>query len=129
MKRTGPIKRKKPMSRGNTLRRTRGHAARRGAPMVAKALGKSAVSKKPLRDAEHLARVRLEPCLVCGASGVEAHHLRIGLRTMGVRKSDHTAVPLCPPHHRQLHSGREEKFWETVAVEPLKWCVQFRAAV
>ena len=72
---------------------------------------RSRVDKGPLRDPEHLARVRTLPCLVCGAGGVQAHHLRLGLRTMGVRKPDSACVPLCFYHHGRLHAIQEEAFW------------------
>jgi len=63
------------------------------------------------------ARVREQPCMVCGNDyGVEAHHLmrpwRDG-RGMGMRAGDDNAVPLCSDHHRALHArGDEIAFFE-----------------
>lgn len=98
---------------------------KRPAPLVPKALGKSAVRKGPVRDKTHLARVHGHPCLICSAREVHAHHVRIGLRTMGVRKGDDLAVPLCPTHHDELHRGKEEAFWAAYGVDPLAWCARF----
>lgn len=98
---------------------------KRPAPLVKKALGKSATRKGPVRSKSHLARVREQPCLVCGAKGVQAHHVRVGLRTMGVRKDDTRAAPLCSAHHDELHRGKEETFWARHGIRPLDWCAAF----
>ncbi len=52
------------------------------------------------------------PCLVCGGSPCQAHHLlRAGGKGMGIRASDDKAVPLCDQHHRELHHyGNEERY-------------------
>ncbi len=104
-------------------------SAGRKALREGKRLGKSAVSKGPARDPEHLARVRAEGCLVCKGIGMltwarkeasEAHHVRcIGPRTMGVRVSDYLTVPLCKHHHTRLHEGSEAKFWREYLYHPL----------
>lgn len=92
------------------------------APLVPKSLGRSAVDKGPVRSKSHLAIVREQACLVCG---VHAHHVRIGLRTMGVRQDDTRAVPLCPTHHDELHRGNEDAFWLRYGIAPLAWCERF----
>lgn len=67
---------------------------------------------KPVRDKDHLAFVRTLPCLICGAYGVDAHHVRaFQPRTMGKRVGDDKVVPLCRVHHDEAHAGREEEFW------------------
>jgi hypothetical protein len=66
---------------------------------------------KPIRSKKHLRWVAEYPCMLCGGPS-QAHHLRIGLRTMGVRVCDSKTVPLCFQHHAELHEGREEDFWE-----------------
>jgi hypothetical protein len=63
--------------------------------------------------------------LICGSHPCHAHHLRIGLRTMGVRVSDHLTVPLCSSHHDELHRGKEETFWAMKGVNPLRWIEEF----
>lgn len=46
----------------------------------------------------HLNRVASLPCILCGANGVQVHHILEG-RIKG-RKSGHwTAIPLCPSCH------------------------------
>ena len=93
--------------------------------MILKTCSRSRVKKGPLRSKAHLARVREHPCLACGVHGVQAHHLRIGLRTMGVRKADDRAVPLCPDHHAELHTMKEEFYWANLGVDPVAWCESF----
>jgi len=72
---------------------------------------------KRFTSPKHIARVREQPCMVCGNDyGVEAHHLmrpwRDG-RGMGMRAGDDNAVPLCSDHHRALHArGDEIAFFE-----------------
>lgn len=98
---------------------------KRPGTLVPKTLGRSAVDKGPIRSKRHLALVRGQPCLVCGILGVHAHHVRIGLRTMGVRQDDTRAVPLCPTHHDELHRGNEDAFWLRYGIAPLAWCERF----
>jgi ERF superfamily len=74
-----------------------------------------------LRDKAHLKFVASQPCLVCGRSPADAHHLRFTQpRAMGLKVSDEFTVPLCRVHHRDLHSvGDELAWWERRAIEPL----------
>jgi hypothetical protein len=49
----------------------------------------------------HLKFVASQPCLVCGRSPADAHHLRFAQpRAMGRKVSDEFTVPLCRTHHR-----------------------------
>jgi hypothetical protein len=74
-----------------------------------------------LRDKSHLKFVASQPCLVCGRSPADAHHLRFTQpRAMGLKVSDEFTVPLCRIHHRDLHSvGDEVAWWERRAIDPL----------
>jgi len=74
-----------------------------------------------LRDKAHLKFVASQPCLVCGRSPVDAHHLRFAQpRAMGRKVSDEFTVPLCRTHHRDNHSfGDEVAWWERRAIDPL----------
>jgi hypothetical protein len=74
-----------------------------------------------LRDKAHLKFVASQPCLVCGRSPVDAHHLRFAQpRAMGLKVSDEFTVPLCRIHHRDNHnSGDEVAWWERRAIDPL----------
>jgi hypothetical protein len=74
-----------------------------------------------LRDKAHLRFVASQPCLVCGRSPADAHHLRFAQpRAMGLKVSDEFTVPLCRVHHRDNHSsGNEVAWWERRAIDPL----------
>ena len=74
-----------------------------------------------LRDKVHLRFVASQPCLICGRSPADAHHLRFTQpRAMGLKVSDEFTVPLCRIHHRDNHgSGDEVAWWERRAIDPL----------
>ncbi len=73
------------------------------------------------RDKLHLKFVASQPCLVCGRSPADAHHLRFTQpRAMGRKVSDEFTVPLCRTHHRDIHSfGDEVAWWERRAIDPI----------
>ena len=67
--------------------------------------GKRYTNKRYL---EHLATL---PCLVCGVSDVQLHHLMRpwdGERGTGRRSGDQNAIPLCYSHHAKLHAAGDE---------------------
>ena len=73
------------------------------------------------RDKGHLKFVASQPCLVCGRSPADAHHLRFTQpRAMGRKVSDEFTVPLCRVHHRDNHNfGDEVTWWERRAIDPV----------
>jgi hypothetical protein len=73
------------------------------------------------RDRDHLKFVASQPCLVCGRSPADAHHLRFTQpRALGRKVSDEFTVPLCRTHHRDNHSsGDEIAWWERRAIDPI----------
>src|ERR1700704_4828139 len=73
------------------------------------------------RDKDHRAFVASKPCLVCGRSPTDAHHLRFAQpRALGRKVSDEFTVPLCRIHHRELHLRADERaWWQEHKVEPL----------
>jgi hypothetical protein len=76
------------------------------------------MQKNPRKRSEAaLARVRLEPCCICGDDvSVEAHHPRFGVG-MGTKADDDKAVALCGRHHRELHAmGNEREFWASYGI-------------
>jgi hypothetical protein len=63
-------------------------------------------------DKRHLEFVASRPCLVCGRSPSDAHHLRFAEpRALGRKVSDEFTVPLCRIHHRDLHRHSDEEAW------------------
>jgi ERF superfamily len=73
------------------------------------------------RDKSHLKFVASQPCLVCGRSPADAHHLRFTQpRAMGRKVSDEFTVPLCRTHHRDNHRfGDEQAWWGRQAIDPV----------
>jgi hypothetical protein len=72
------------------------------------------------RDRAHLQVVAAQPCLVCGRSPSDPHHLRFMPRALGRRVSDEFAVPLCRTHHRALHRrGDEAAWWTSMDIDPV----------
>ena len=76
---------------------------------------------KRVRNRDHLRYVASQPCLVCGRSPSQAHHLRFAQpRAMGRKVSDEFTVPLCATHHHELHMrGNELEWWKDKQIEPL----------
>ena len=74
------------------------------------------------RSKEHLRFVAQQPCLVCGRSPSQAHHVRFAQpRGLGLKVSDEFAVPLCAIHHMQNHAtGDERKWWQENKLDPLE---------
>jgi DNA recombination protein Rad52 len=72
--------------------------------------GLALAAPKRIRDEPHLKYIASLPCLVCGRTPSQAHHLRFAQpRAMGKKVSDEYVVPLCLTHHRALHDvGSEE---------------------
>jgi ERF superfamily len=74
-----------------------------------------------LRDKEHCKFVTTQPCVVCGRTPTEAHHIRFAQpRAFGRKVSDEYTIPVCRLHHRDLHSyGDEASWWAGVGIDPL----------
>jgi hypothetical protein len=74
-----------------------------------------------LRDRDHLRFVSAQPCLACGRSPSDAHHLKYAQgRALGRKVSDEFTVPLCRTHHRDLHRrGDERTWWQQLNIHPL----------
>src|SRR5262249_21929402 len=82
-----------------------------------RALGKTV----RVRDKEHRKFVSRQPCLVCGRTPSDPHHLTfMQSRALGHRVSDEFTVPVCRVHHRELHrQGNEAAWWDKVHIDPL----------
>jgi len=74
-----------------------------------------------LRDKEHRKFVSRQPCLVCGRTPSDPHHLRfVQPYALGRRVSDEFTVPLCRVHHRDLHrQGDEAAWWAKLSIDPV----------
>jgi ERF superfamily len=74
-----------------------------------------------LRDKEHCKFVATQPCVVCGRTPAEAHHIRFAQpRALNRKVSDEYTVPVCRVHHRELHRyGEEASWWAGVGIDPL----------
>ncbi len=75
-----------------------------------------------IRDKHHLRFVASQPCLLCGATPSDPHHVRFAQpRAMSRKVGDDFTVPLCRAHHRELHRcGNESAFWHDLGVDPLE---------
>ncbi len=74
---------------------------------------------------DHLAFIRLLPCLISGARPAEAAHIRMGSplwgkESAGIGKTadDRWAVPLSHQVHMQQHSMGEAMFWQRHGLDP-----------
>jgi hypothetical protein len=87
--------------------------------------------RKPLRerdrDRDHLRFVASQPCLVCGRTPSDAHHIKFAEpRAMGRKVSDKFTVPICRLHHRELHRrGNERAWWQKHGIDPLPVAASF----
>jgi hypothetical protein len=82
--------------------------------------GRVAAKTIRLRDKDHLKFVSRQPCLVCGRTPVDPHHLRfVQPRALGRKVSDEFVVPVCRLHHRELHRhGDEAAWWKKINIDP-----------
>ncbi len=73
------------------------------------------------RSREHLRFVARQPCLICGRSPSQAHHVRFAQpKGLGLKVSDEFTVPLCAIHHMENHAtGDERNWWATHKIDPL----------
>ena len=73
------------------------------------------------RSKEHLRFVAQQPCLVCGRTPSQAHHIRFAQpRGLGIKVSDEFTVPLCAIHHTMNHAaGDERRWWQDQKLDPL----------
>jgi hypothetical protein len=77
---------------------------------------------KRIRSKEHLRFVASRPCLICGRTPAQAHHVRFAQpRGLGLKVSDEFTVPLCAIHHSENHkTGDERAWWARRGIDPLK---------
>ena len=73
-----------------------------------------------VRDKDHLRFVSTQPCLICGRTPADPHHLRFAQsRALGRKVSDEWVVALCRGHHREVHRyGDERGWWGKAGIDP-----------
>jgi hypothetical protein len=72
-------------------------------------------------EKRHMSRVAELPCVICGVTPVELHHVREG-QGMSQRASHYLVVALCPEHHRGgtgLHGLGTRGFYTRYKLEEL----------
>jgi hypothetical protein len=76
---------------------------------------------KRVRSKEHLRFVARQPCVICGRTPAQAHHIRFAQpKGLALKISDEFAVPLCVIHHRENHAtGDERRWWQERKIDPL----------
>jgi hypothetical protein len=76
--------------------------------------------QRRIRDREHVRFVIKQPCLICGRTPSDSHHLRFAqYRALGRKVSDEFTVPLCRGHHREVHRcGDEPAWWRNADIDP-----------
>lgn len=89
--------------------------------------GRRSKQKRPRVHADdHLKWLRTLPCVVTGARGVEAAHIRFADARyrkpavgMAEKPDDRWALPLSPGEHRRQHSMNEQAYWQSVGIDPV----------
>jgi hypothetical protein len=115
-----------PHTSGQTDQATKPHGPKPAQPRrrrSQKGIDKSALllaEPRRVRDREHVRYVAKQPCLICGRSPSDPHHLRfVQSRALGRKVSDEFTVPLCRGHHREVHRyGDEASWWRKMGVDP-----------
>jgi len=82
--------------------------------------------KRPrIEDGKHLAWIRTLPCVITGAYGVEAAHIRFADFRFAKRETgkaekpdDKWVLPLSPEMHREQHNMNENAFWQKYQIDP-----------
>jgi hypothetical protein len=93
--------------------------------MPAPRISRTVAHPKPKPDfrrrVQHLAFIRLLPCVACGkAAPSEAAHVRTGTDGgVGRKPGDRYAVPLCTACHTKQHRLGELTFWSTLRIDPV----------
>jgi hypothetical protein len=72
------------------------------------------------RPNQHLAFVRLLPCVACGANGNGCG--------AGLKPGDRYAVPLCTACHAKQYRIGELSFWSALRIDPLNVALRLSTA-
>jgi hypothetical protein len=111
--------------RGEPAALARGHQTENSGTHPATRVDKSILTlaePRRYRNKDHLRFVAQQPCLVCGRTPSDPHHLRFTQpRALGRKVSDEFVAPLCRTHHREVHRvGDERAWWKRAGIDPIK---------
>lgn len=73
---------------------------------------------KPYRDKKYTDWVRSLDCCICGAPADDPHHIiGAGEGGMGTKACDLLTMPLCRPHHAEMHKDKTMQLvqWDFVS--------------
>lgn len=90
------------------------------APRIPRAVPTGQREPRDGMSTSHLAMVRLLPCLACGASGCEAHHLLLADPTRGMSRkaADRWAIPVDRACHAEIHRlGYDEAMFTAMGID------------
>ena len=94
-------------------------------PMPAPRISRTVAHPKPKPDfrrrVQHLAFIRLLPCVACGkVAPSEAAPVRTATDGgVGMKPGDRYAIPLCTACHAKQHRVGELTFWSALRFDPL----------
>ncbi len=116
-------------AQSNRIRRSENRNNRAAAGTGAGHVDKASLAistPRRIRDKEHLRYVASQPCIICGRTPGQAHHLRFTQpRALARKVSDEWTVPLCSTHHRALHNvGDEKQWWTEKGIDPVAHAVR-----
>jgi hypothetical protein len=77
------------------------------------------IKAKAFRNDKYLRWVKHQPCIICGCPSDDAHHITGtgNLSGMGMKAPDIYTMPVCRPHHTEIHQSPElwPEQWEWIA--------------
>lgn len=81
--------------------------------------------RKPAKSKDYLSFLHSLPCVVTGATTVQAAHVSFAApryghygRGRGTKAPDRFALPLSPEEHARQHSMNEAAYWASVGINP-----------
>ena len=81
--------------------------------------------RKPAKSKDYLSFLHSLPCVVTGATTVQAAHVSFAApryghygRGRGTKAPDRFALPLSPEEHARQHSMNEAEYWAAVGINP-----------
>jgi hypothetical protein len=86
-------------------------------PRIARSVPKVPPREPGRVNKDHRAVMKFLPCLVCGWTAHEGHHLKRGIphteRGTSRKAHDRYIVPVCRTHHDQIEDAVDDEAWFT----------------